>query len=753
MQSSNRLVFQCAVALLALACGDSSGPDADTPADLILVSGNAQPSPEVGTKLPISLTIRVADAQGRSLPGITVAWSTQSGALSLASSLTDGGGNATVEWTLGPAAGTQTATATVTGLKPVTFTELAVAGPVSQILLSRDSVELLGVGDSFRLNARPADRFGNTVSQAITVESADPSVVTADNFGGGAILTARTSDRTTIVRATIGSILKTGTVVVLPPPCGATSPSSNLAVGQLVLFSGSAASEFCVQGTPNGAEFIAIPYFSDFHGTQLRLSISTGKTTIPANSTRGIATSFQRTPVPRAGPQRDESFDQALRERSIRDLTSLMPGARLAKQQRVGRFNAAVAVPAIGDILKLNTNSSSACANPNVRTGRVVAVTDRAIVVADTANPANGFTTADYREFGVNFDTLLYPVDTLNFGAPTDIDKNQHVLLFFTRAVNELTPPGVGFYVGGFFFSRDLFPTQQTTDLAGCVSSNFAEIFYLLVPDPTGAVNQNQRTVEFVRSVTVATLAHEFQHLINSSRRLYVNTGTNTFEDPFLDEGLAHIAEELAFFRSSGLSPGQNLSIQLIQASPRLKEAFDNFVAPNIRRFIEYLNNPIAAPYVNNANITTRGSIWSFLRYAADRRGGTESQMWFQLANPPMDVHGIPNITRVVTDDLGGWVRDWVVANYADDYVPGAQGVITHPSWNMRSVIEAVNLGFWPLSTQQLDPATITSLSINDGGAAYLRFGVSAGSVGGGRISARGATVPAGFALSVLRTK
>lgn len=753
MQSSNRLVFQCAVALLALACGDSSGPDADTPADLILVSGNAQPSPEVGTKLPISLTIRVADAQGRSLPGITVAWSTQSGELSVASSVTDGGGNATVEWTLGPAAGIQTATATVTGLKPVTFTEMAVAGPVSQILLSRDSVELLGVGDSFRLTARPADRFGNTISQAIMVESADPSVVTADNFGGGAILTARTSDKTTIVRATIGSILKTGTVVVLPPPCGAASPSSNLAVGQLVLFSGSAASEFCVQGTPNGAEFIAIPYFSDFHGTQLRLSITTGKTTIPANSTRGIAPSLQRTPTPRVGPQRDESFDQTLRERSIADLTSLIPDARLAKQQRVGRFNTTVAVPAIGDILKLNTNSSSACASPNFRTGRVVAVTDRAIVVADTANPANGFTTADYREFGVNFDTLLYPVDTLNFGAPTDIDKNQHVLLFFTRAVNELTPPGVGFYVGGFFFSRDLFPTQQTSNLAGCASSNFGEMFYLLVPDPTGAVNQNQRTVEFVRSVTVATLAHEFQHLINSSRRLYVNTGTNTFEDPFLDEGLAHIAEELAFFRSSGLSTGQNLSIQLVQASPELKEAFDSFVAPNIRRFTEYLNNPIAAPYVNNANITTRGSIWSFLRYAADRRGGTESQMWFQLANPPMDVHGIPNITRVVTDDLGGWVRDWVVANYADDYVPGAQGVITHPSWNMRSVVEAVNLGFWPLSTQQLDPTTITSLSINDGGAAYLRFGVNAGSVGGGRISARGVTVPAGFALSVLRTK
>ena len=111
--------------------------------------------------------------------------------------------------------------------------------------------------------------------------------------------------------------------------------------------------------------------------------------------------------------------------------------------------------------MNLNTNSSSACANANIRTGRVVAISNRAIVVSDTANPANGFTTQDYQFFGAMFDTLVYPVDTLNFGDPTDIDKNQHVILFFTRAVNELTPPNQTFYVGGFFFSRDLFPTTN----------------------------------------------------------------------------------------------------------------------------------------------------------------------------------------------------------------------------------------------------------------------------------------------------
>src|SRR5438105_2906348 len=204
---------------------------------------------------------------------------------------------------------------------------------------------------------------------------------------------------------------------------------------------------------------------------------------------------------------------------------------------------------------------------------------------------------------------MVYPVVTLNFGAPFDIDKNQHVILFFTRAVNELTPPGSGFYVGGFFFSRDLFPTTLSGGIAGCASSNFAEMFYLLVPDPSGVINQNVRTFDFAKSVTVGTLAHEFQHLINASRHLYVNVGSSAFEDTFLDEGLAHIAEELAFFKASGLSPQQNISYQLIPTSPSIQAAFDNFAAANFRRFREYLMDPTAnSPYINNAFIPTRGA-------------------------------------------------------------------------------------------------------------------------------------------------
>jgi hypothetical protein len=543
-------------------------------------------------------------------------------------------------------------------------------------------------------------------------------------------------------------------VIILPPPCVAGSNAFSLGIGEVALFSGMAASEFCVQGTPAGAEFIAVPFYSDFSGSLLQLSISTGHTTIGVSPNRLAAPRFQLLqPTGSSQLTRDDGFETELRERSRIELTPLIPLARTLRQENPGRFSLSVAVPQVGDLMNFNTNSSSACSNANVRTGRIVAITDRAIVVSDTTSPANGFTAQDYQYFGVTFDTLVYPVDTLNFGAPTDIDNNQHVILFFTRAVNELTPPGLNYYVGGFFFSRDLFPTTAAGAVQGCATSNFAEMFYLLVPDPAGVVNQNVRTADFVRNVTVGTLAHEFQHLINASRHLYVN-GSSTFEDVFLDEGLAHEAEELTFYRSSGLAPGQNITYQVIQASPKTQGAFDNFGVANFRRFNEFLTNPLTnSPYVDNANIPTRGAIWSFLRYAADRRAGSETQMWFQLANPPPGINGLSNLTRVITPDLSAWVRDWTVANYADDFVPGISAVDTHPSWNIRSMITGVNQGMWTLSTQVLDTTVVTSVGIGDGSAAYLRFGVAANRIGGGRMTARGGPPPPGFALSILRTK
>ena len=279
---------------------------------------------------------------------------------------------------------------------------------------------------------------------------------------------------------------------------------------------------------------------------------------------------------------------------------------------------------ALGDLVSLNVNGIDACTAPVYHTARVVAVGSRSVILSDTLNPKNGFSTADYQRFAARFDTLVYPLDVANFGDPLDIDESGKIAILFTRAVNELTPQRALQYVGGFFFSRDLFPNQGTPRAQACAGSNQGEYFYMLTPDPTGVVNGNVRTNAFVESATTAVLAHELQHLINASRRLYVNNSP-VFEDKWLDEGLAHVAEELLFYRETGLVPRSNLALNAVRATQAINRAFDADMGGNQSRYRSYLQAPSSSsPYAPDDSLTTRGAVWSFLRYAVDRANATD---------------------------------------------------------------------------------------------------------------------------------
>jgi len=278
----------------------------------------------------------------------------------------------------------------------------------------------------------------------------------------------------------------------------------------------------------------------------------------------------------------------------------------------------------LGDLISLNVNGNDACSNAVYHSARVVAIGSHAIILSDTLNPKGGFSTADFQRYAARFDTLVYPLDVGNFGEPTDIDKNGHIAILFTRAVNELTAANSPQYVGGFAFTRDLFPTTATARAQACAGSNEGEYFYMLAPDPSGTINSNVRTTGFVDSVTTSVLAHEFQHIINASRRLYVNN-TAAFEEKWLDEGLAHVAEELLFYRESGLVPRSNLDLTAIRATSPIRLAYNADMAGNGGRYKTYLTAPaVNSPYSLNDSLPTRGAAWSFLRYAVDRVNATD---------------------------------------------------------------------------------------------------------------------------------
>ena len=105
--------------LTALAAGCGGGlvvPSEGAAAKIVIVKGDGQGAP-VGAALPDSLVVRVTDSNDRPVQGQTVAFAVTAGGGTLTppSATTNADGVAGARWTLGPAAGPQTATATAAG--------------------------------------------------------------------------------------------------------------------------------------------------------------------------------------------------------------------------------------------------------------------------------------------------------------------------------------------------------------------------------------------------------------------------------------------------------------------------------------------------------------------------------------------------------------------------------------------------------------------------------------------------------------
>jgi hypothetical protein len=378
-------------------------------------------------------------------------------------------------------------------------------------------------------------------------------------------------------------------------------------------------------------------------------------------------------------------------------------------------------VPAVGDLLALNV-ASDPCTVADVRTFRVEAVGTLSVVLADTANPLGGFTSADYGRFAARFDTLVYPLDAGNFGDPSDIDGNGRVAILFTRAVNELTPPNADAFVGGFFHPRDLFPRQQSS-VDVCPTSNEGELFYMLVPDPMGTVNGNQFSLGFVDTLTTGVLTHEFQHLINASRRLYVNTAAQQFEEVWLDEGLSHIAEELLYFRESGYAPRSRLTSQSIDDTFAHWSTWIADDASNFVRFYLYLLDPTNnSPIDAGDALETRGATWAFLRVAVDQSFSSDAGVWQRFGNSTTT--GLGTLSLGLQRDPTPLLRDFAVANFAQLSDPR----FIHPSWNYADVFSQLFVArAYPRSVGLLSEGTPVSVSARGGSASYYAFAVDSG--------------------------
>jgi hypothetical protein len=125
--------------------GDLGLPEDATPAGIEPAGGNGQTG-LVGAELPQPIVARVTDAQGRPVPGVSVAFElgagAEGGATSPDTALTDEEGAASTTWVLGEAEGEQRVEAEVvgSGLPVVSFTATAVEDVRNEPSPERSSV-------------------------------------------------------------------------------------------------------------------------------------------------------------------------------------------------------------------------------------------------------------------------------------------------------------------------------------------------------------------------------------------------------------------------------------------------------------------------------------------------------------------------------------------------------------------------------------------------------------------------------------
>jgi len=292
---------------------------------------------------------------------------------------------------------------------------------------------------------------------------------------------------------------------------------------------------------------------------------------------------------------------------------------------------------------------------------------DHTLLYVDAETPQSCLSDAEAAALGLAYDASIYDVDRSSFGSESDINGDGKVAILMSPVINRMTPEGEAAgpngYIAGFFLASDLLP-----GLVDSRVTNAREIFYSMVPDPGsppefGNVFPKEKTLDVIKSV----LAHEFLHMILFNYRVLIygeGYSGDYMEDLWINEGLAHIAEDL-----------------------------NGFDASNIGRANLFLVNPGDATLIYGGDeLEERGASFLFLRHVGDRYGEIVFRNLVQSKKA-----GVANVEAATGAYFNELFADWAAACYLDD-----RGITSDPRFNYSSLnlqYNAVDPHFVPILT------------------------------------------------------
>jgi|GEM_PF-1181589 len=358
----------------------------------------------------------------------------------------------------------------------------------------------------------------------------------------------------------------------------------------------------------------------------------------------------------------------------------------------------------VGDTVPVNVPDINAniCRDFSTIQGVIQRVGEKSIWVDDAANPAGGFTDADFELLADEFDNEIYDEVVSYFGEPTDLDDNDRIVIVNTRKVNEMSANVLGFVV-----STDFFPDD-------CASSNGGEYYYSRVVDPDGSITDpDGESREYSRSDALSDapllLAHEVTHIIQFGRRFQMPEVTS-LQEVWLLEGQATIAEEVVGHRYTGNAPGSNLDefTAFSPADPTDTFWYRNpFVDLSIYYGVAFSNQStfkvdgapeecgwlsVREPEPCISGRIAYGVTWSLLRWISDHFGGEFADGEREIQRRIVDSSETGFSTfddvlgDVVEEDIFQLMAPWAASLYTEGRVETGDPLLTLPSWDLRSI-------------------------------------------------------------------
>jgi hypothetical protein len=351
-----------------------------------------------------------------------------------------------------------------------------------------------------------------------------------------------------------------------------------------------------------------------------------------------------------------------------------------------------------------NLDAQSFC-NSSIPVGaRTAWVGQHAVIIEDTISVLNGAPTLKgkldslYATVGNEFDNVMWPILTANFGNPLAADKTLRngigkIVMLFSPRINTLA----GGALSGFVVSCDFY------SLIEAPSSNEAEFFYAVMPTSTASGISVGTRDAWLRSIR-STIIHEAKHITAFGERITRNLG---FEELWVEEGTARHAEEL-FARgiygvpwkgNTGYLNSVYCDVRPASASAPQCAGRPVLMLRHFDALYQYLQGPEQFSVVGRVapgDATFYASAWSIIRWAIDHYATTEAAFLSGMVQGSLT--GVPSLEARTGRSWEEMFGEWALTLYADDY-PGvtfANTRLRFPTWNLRDEFHGMCVDFGP---------------------------------------------------------